>query len=196
MTLTERDMLLSRLCGQRWPFVPLLDTVEVSIQARVLDIGGGAGGLLAELERRGHLGPRELVDVLHGSDAHALSVPAASVDVVFMVRVLAHLDDPALALTEARRVLAPGGRLIISANGPEHLAGVLPRYAGAAHPLPLTDGTPFEVFLPITLSQADQQAAAAMYGLEAHSAGEVSTCLQLTGWIMQKPEWCSEASKV
>ena len=39
-----------------------------------------------------------------------------------MIRVLSHLRGPRQALTEARRVLRPGGQLVVAAHGPGHLA--------------------------------------------------------------------------
>ncbi|WP_424952219.1 class I SAM-dependent methyltransferase [Deinococcus sp.] len=97
MSFQQRDSLLSRLIGERWPFAPVLDAFQVPPHARVLDIGGGDGGLLRELARRGHRGRRELVDPLHGTDAHALPFTDGTFDAVFMLRVLAHLHAPALA---------------------------------------------------------------------------------------------------
>lgn len=48
-------------------------------------------------------------------DAQALPVRAASVDAVTMLEVIEHLPDPDRALAEARRVLRPGGILVLSA---------------------------------------------------------------------------------
>jgi SAM-dependent methyltransferase len=42
------------------------------------------------------------------------SLAGASADVVLMISVLEHLDDPAWALAECRRLLAPGGVLMIN----------------------------------------------------------------------------------
>lgn len=186
MSLTQRDALLSRVCGQVWPFAPLLDAVQLRPAARVLDIGGGEGGLLRELERRGHNGQRELIDTLKGTDAHALPFADASFDVVFMVRVLAHLEDPARALAEAQRVLAASGVLVVAAHGTGHLSGIFGATVGdfgfplRAEPLYLT--------LPVVLKPADQVALAASYGLSIQPAGEIKTALQLSGWTWQKQE--------
>lgn len=47
----------------------------------------------------------------------ALPVGDASVDVVLCNQVLEHVDDPALALRELYRVVAPGGRLLLTTHG-------------------------------------------------------------------------------
>ncbi|MFH8617818.1 methyltransferase domain-containing protein [Streptomyces sp. NPDC017979] len=59
--------------------------------------GGGAAG----------------VEVLLG-DVHRLPLADASVDRVRTDRVLQHVTDPAQVLAEARRVLRPGGRLVMA----------------------------------------------------------------------------------
>jgi len=51
--------------------------------------------------------------------ADALPVPDASVDTVIATLVLCSVRDPAAALAEVRRVLAPGGRLLLL----EHVRG-------------------------------------------------------------------------
>ena len=63
-----------------------------------IDLGGNP---VAELE-----GPIE-----------ALPVEDASYDVVICTQVLEHCDDPARAVREVRRVLRPGGRVLLSTHG-------------------------------------------------------------------------------
>ncbi|MEV4673702.1 class I SAM-dependent methyltransferase [Actinomadura sp. NPDC049382] len=91
----------------------------------VLDIGCGEGALSAALPRpaplrlvgldasaellRAHPGPRVRGDALR------LPFRDGTFDAAVAVNLLYHLDDPGLALREARRVLAPGAMLLVSA---------------------------------------------------------------------------------
>ncbi|HET9074680.1 MAG TPA: class I SAM-dependent methyltransferase [Solirubrobacteraceae bacterium] len=107
----------------------------------VLDFGCGAGRVLAPLARR--LGPAARVcgvDVdaeatawaaahLAGVDVRAsgalppLEHPDASFDLVYSISVFSHLDAAAQDawLAELARVLAPGGRALLSVHGPSAL---------------------------------------------------------------------------
>lgn len=98
----------------------------------VLDLGTGAGRMLelfAPLAERavgvdlstamlgvarGRMEETGLRNVLlRQGDIYALPVERNSVDLAIMHQVLHYLDDPARALREAARVLAPGGRLLV-----------------------------------------------------------------------------------
>lgn len=60
------------------------------------------------------------VQLRHGN-IYALSLPGGVADAVVMHQVLHYLSDPAQAIREAARVLAPGGRLLIADFAPHEL---------------------------------------------------------------------------
>jgi ubiquinone/menaquinone biosynthesis C-methylase UbiE len=66
--------------------------------------------------------------VRHG-DIYALALPDAVADAVVMHQVLHFLSDPALAIREAARVLAPGGRLLIVDFAPHDLEFLREKFA-------------------------------------------------------------------
>jgi SAM-dependent methyltransferase len=87
---------------------------------RVLDVGCGDRPYEALL-----MGASEIVgfDVpgnphadLHGS-IDAIPVEDASFDVVLCLQVLEHVPDPAAAIRELRRVVRPGGRVLLATHG-------------------------------------------------------------------------------
>jgi O-antigen biosynthesis protein len=104
---------------------------------RVLDLGGGDGRLAAELEAdeltiadtsavaleraRLRLPEARLVQVV--PDA-SLPLGDSAFDLVLCADVLEHVRDVQLFLSEARRVLRPGGRLAIVTPAHGRLAGL------------------------------------------------------------------------
>lgn len=58
--------------------------------------------------------------VRHG-DLHNVPLPDAAADAVVLHQVLHFLDDPAAAIAEAARLLAPGGRLLVVDFAPHEL---------------------------------------------------------------------------
>ena len=103
----------------------------------VLEVGSGSGVFLSPLsdavgpggrvvgidhapafvaEARGRVAAAGLgasVEVEEG-DAYHLPFPDASFDAAHCERVLMHLDDPTAALREMRRVVRPGGRVVVA----------------------------------------------------------------------------------
>jgi len=88
----------------------------------IIDVGAGVGALWSDLRAAFPSGfllgfdrspgmlqiaPPEMARVV--ADARALPLASASVDVALLVFMLFHLSDPADGLSEARRVLRPGG---------------------------------------------------------------------------------------
>ncbi len=95
---------------------------------RVLDVACGEGYGCASIKEAGaasvtgvdisgeacrHARDRYGVNAIEGS-ALDLPLPDASVDVVVSFETIEHLPDPARFIDECARVLAPGGRLVIS----------------------------------------------------------------------------------
>ncbi|WP_412027441.1 methyltransferase domain-containing protein [Deinococcus yunweiensis] len=171
-TLTGRDTLLSRLCAQPWPEGPLLAALALAPDLDVLDVGAGNGRLLRLLRTRGHTGRLEGLDPA-GSEgvrsgmAHVLPYPDASFDVVLFVRALAHVGWPDAALAQARRVLRPGGRLVVVAHGPEHLWETWRALGQADASVQTTpSGEAIDVRLPVIVTARDARALAQSYGGE------------------------------
>lgn len=93
----------------------------------VVDAGCGSGRAVAELAERGahaigvDLNPEMIATArercttgeFHVGDACALPLATGSVAGYRADKVLHTLDDPARAVAEARRVLAPGGRVVL-----------------------------------------------------------------------------------
>jgi len=102
--------------------------LEQGSNGRLLDIGCAAGGFLWEMRNQGGWDVRGVevdaasvdfarrklgLDVYHGTMGESC-FPDDYFDVVTMWDVIEHLYDPFETLIEIRRVLKPGGKLIIS----------------------------------------------------------------------------------
>lgn len=102
-----------------------------SARGWLVDAGGGSGGVTARLGWRTERallveGSAALLHEAHGCRgllgirAHVDNIPVedGSAEVVCLLDVIEHLDDPLPALREAARALEPGGRLVV--NVPAH----------------------------------------------------------------------------
>jgi arsenite methyltransferase len=113
----------------------VLDLLDPHVGEEVLDIGSGPGHLVGEIARR--IGPRGAVHGVDPSpsmlaiaarrtvgedaapvsfgpgDAVGLPFPDGSFDAVTATQLYEYVADMPAALAEARRVLRPGGRLLV-----------------------------------------------------------------------------------
>jgi SAM-dependent methyltransferase len=124
--------------GRRRILLRLLDTYlgEGSADRRqILDVGCGTGTMLSHLasfgkaqgvdideEAVGYCHERGLLDVRLG-EAAKLPFEDGSFDLVTALDVVEHLDDDVAALREMRRVLRPGGHLLVTVPAHRFLWG-------------------------------------------------------------------------
>ena len=120
----------------------LFDRYQLPPQARILELGAGAGWLWQDNAERIPAGwqitlsdfspgmldeqRRTLAQVAHEFsfeeiDAQAIPYPDATFDAVIANHMLYHVPDRPQAIAELRRVLKPGGTLYTATNGERHL---------------------------------------------------------------------------
>ncbi|GAA3437515.1 class I SAM-dependent methyltransferase [Kutzneria kofuensis] len=90
--------------GALWPFVPEIDLVPTDFSAAMCTALRGKGFAPARCS------------------ADALPFPAGTFDGAIACHMLYHVDEPAHAVAELRRVLRPGGWLVATTNGGGHMA--------------------------------------------------------------------------
>jgi SAM-dependent methyltransferase len=131
---------------------PLLNAAGVRAGSRLLDLACGPGFVSEAAAQRGaepvglDFAPAMVeraksrcpaLRFVEG-DAQQLAFPGASFDAVTMNFGILHLSQPEAALSEARRVLAPGGRFAFTAWVEEgHAADEIVAAALAAHAAPV-----------------------------------------------------------
>ncbi len=97
-----------------------IEMVRPSVRAAEIGVGSGLFaqplGIRLGVEPSPKMAARARargLEVLDGT-AEALPLPDASLDLALMVTTICFVDDPATAMTEAARVLAPGGVLVVA----------------------------------------------------------------------------------
>jgi SAM-dependent methyltransferase len=112
--------------GRRTVLEGVIAELRLPARPRVLDAGCGSGRNMVELARHGTVTGVELSDtsvalareravgeVISGS-VLAMPFGADSFDLAVCLDVIEHLDDDLAALVELRRVVAPGGSLLVT----------------------------------------------------------------------------------
>jgi len=157
---TEREALFRRFGFDAEASVRFVLDKALPLRGRVLDIGTGKGRFVVLLAR--HAANVVTVDIdvaeqyhavqeAHRSgvagrirfvthDARFLPWAAGSFDVVTSWNVIHHLSDPDRVLSEAMRVVKPGGRLVLADFSPEgfRLMDAIHAAEGRRHPHPPT----------------------------------------------------------
>jgi SAM-dependent methyltransferase len=112
--------------GRRQVLARVIDALRLPAGARILDAGCGSGRNMVDLAARGTVTGIELsgtsVALARGRGAgeviagSVLEMPVASdsFDLAVCLDVLEHLEDDVGALCELRRVVAPGGALLVT----------------------------------------------------------------------------------
>lgn len=125
-------------------------------------------------------------------DAEALPYPEAFFDAVVMNFGLLHLGRPELAIEEAFRVLAPGGRFAFSVWAPPNEARAFALVLGAVErhgriDVPLPAGPPFFRF---------SDPAESMHALESTGFAEIQVKQHPMSWQVESPEQFVEIMRV
>ena len=104
--------------------------LAVQVQGRCIEVGGGTGAVTQQLADRGQalhsdiapsmcrIAARQLGCPSVCFDAESIPLADESVDTVVSAEMIYYLDRPERFLTEAFRVLRPGGRLLLSTTNP------------------------------------------------------------------------------
>lgn len=112
--------------GRRRVLDRLIGRLELPQEARILDGGCGSGRNMVELARFGEVTGVEISEIgaeiarerdvgeVHVCSLLDLPFAEASFDLATCLDVIEHLDDDVAALSELRRVVRPGGSLIVT----------------------------------------------------------------------------------
>ncbi|MCU0309376.1 MAG: class I SAM-dependent methyltransferase [Acidimicrobiales bacterium] len=156
----------------------------VGFDRDVLEVGAGAGHVTAVLAERGNRVTAVDVDAdaLQGAARHAVAAHAGDLDVtpldelvgantfdaVLLGDVIEHVRDPVRVLRSARRVLRPGGSIVVSVPNVAHVDLRLHLFIGRwqYQPIGLLDATHLRFFTRTTLEEALAAAGLRISALE------------------------------
>ena len=137
----------------------VLDQLQLAPGLRLLDVGCGSGGYHPQLAQRGvsavaldysagmvrtcqqQASERGLPVQMVRADSQQLPFVDASFDRVMANHMLYHVPDILAALREMRRVLKPGGRVVLATNAADHMERVTALHREAARELGYTPET-------------------------------------------------------
>ncbi len=128
--LPEDPKDIENWAGMMQPIVlksaQLIESEHGNRPGRLLDIGSGYGFFLKEMKSRGwEVAGVELSDTgrthtqssvkvpVHSQPLESLSLPEGHFDVVTLFYVIEHLPDPVSTILEVRRILRPGGIVLV-----------------------------------------------------------------------------------
>ena len=113
---------------------PLREALQGAPGRRLVDIGGGTGNYSRALQEEGWeplVVDREPAMLAHAAakgletlqaDAQKLPLPDESADAAMLISMLHHVEDQPAAIAEARRILKPGGKLVLMGWSREDLS--------------------------------------------------------------------------
>lgn len=177
----------------------LLSAAGLKPGERVLDVGCGTGIISrAAAEQVGKTGSVTAVDLApdmlevarsipavgapigwYEADAASLPLPNASYDVALSQISLQFVEDRAGALAEIHRVLAPGGRIVVSTPG-----RIQPQFEAMEHAIVANLGPDLGAFVTAVFSMPERAALGEMVakaGFEGVSSVEYTATLDLPG---------------
>ncbi|MEQ8374750.1 MAG: class I SAM-dependent methyltransferase [Roseibium aggregatum] len=106
-------------CGPGWIWRSQADRLPNELRLSLID---SSPGMIEEVSA--NLATVEKIEVVSAKVADAIDLPHLdeTFDAVLLLHVLYHVEDPRLALLEARRVLRPGGQVFVSTNALENMS--------------------------------------------------------------------------
>lgn len=115
--------------GRRDVLLAVLERLALPEQARVLEVGSGTGGNLALLEQFGHVSGLEMdetarrltdrktggrFDIRAGRCPDDVPFNGQQFDLICFFDCLEHIPDDVRSLTQMRKLLAPGGAMVVT----------------------------------------------------------------------------------